>query len=101
MKLVRVKPWCSSCWNSNKLVITHTGVTCVEKLNLQNVFIVTQLKMNIVYVSKITANNSCPVEFMLMILLSRIKTIGKGHKKDLLYALDFHFHEALAVVRNN
>jgi|GEM_PF-5174334 len=90
--------------NGDKLRITYLGDKYIGRnLRLKDVFVVPNLKKNLIYVSKFVKDNACSLKFIdegFIVKDKRTKTIlEKGNMRHNMYTLEGNLHESLTATK--
>lgn len=90
--------------NDDKLTITHIGDNNIgNNLKLKDVFVMSNLKKKLVFVSKLVDDKECSLKFTdkeFIVKDKKIRVIlAKENSRDKLYALEGNPHEILTVLR--
>jgi len=90
--------------NGDKLRITYLGDKYIGRnLRLKDVFVVPNLKKNLIYVSKFVKDNACSLKFTdegFIVKDKRTKTIlEKGNMRHNMYTLEGNLHESLTATK--
>ncbi|KAH0679474.1 hypothetical protein KY284_020559 [Solanum tuberosum] len=90
--------------NGDKLRITHVGNKHIGRnLRLKDVFVVPNLKKNLISVSKFVKDNVCSLKFTdegFIVKDKRTKTIlEKGNMRHNMYTLEGNLHESLTATK--